>query len=261
MSDSEEKGGGLSLTPLLERLEELRWRLFKSAIAIVVLSIAAFYFSDHIVRFIMWPLGGVKLHNLEVTGTFYAYMKISLIIGLLAGLPYMFFQMWAMISPALPGGRRHAILPLVLISTILFLIGAAFCFFIVMPVAIKFLIGFSDNLVINNITISSYISFIGILLLAFGLTFELPVAAYFLAKLHLLNTRGLGKARRYAIVIILFVAGIVTPTPDIFTQLLMAVPMYILYEISIVVVWWVRRKEKTLAVSESSAGGEESSSG
>ncbi len=244
MSEEVDKEEGSALTPLLERLEEFRWRLFKSAIVVVVLAIVAFYFSDHIMRFIVWPLGDVKLHNLEVTGTFYAYMKISLILGLMAGVPFLFYQIWAMISPALPRSRKQAVVPLVLSSTILFLIGVAFCFFIVLPVAIKFLVGFSDQLIINNITISSYISFIGILLLAFGLTFELPIVAYFLAKLGLLTTRGLRKGRRYAIVIILFVAGVVTPTPDVFTQLCMAVPMYVLYEVSIVVVWWIRRKDK-----------------
>ncbi|MCJ7489753.1 MAG: twin-arginine translocase subunit TatC, partial [Thermoplasmata archaeon] len=153
-----------------------------------------------------------------------------------AALPIVFYQMWSFIAPGLYRREKVTILPLVIISTVLFLIGAAFCYYLALPMALQFLLNFADDLIKNYITVDSYISFIGLLMLAFGLSFQLPILAYFLGRLGLISSRFLAKGRRYAIVIILAVAAVVTPTPDVFTQLLLAVPMYLLYEISILVV-------------------------
>jgi len=222
--------------PFLEHLEELRKRLLRSAIAIIACAILAFYFSDEIMWFIIQPLNGVPLNNMQVAGTFYAYMKVSLIVGLLVSLPIVFYQMWSFIAPGLYRREKVTILPLVIISTVLFLVGAAFCYYLALPVALQFLLSFADDLIKNYITVDSYISFIGFLMLAFGLSFQLPVLAYFLGRFGLISSGFLAKGRRYAVVIILAVAAVVTPTPDIFTQLILAVPMYVLYEISILVV-------------------------
>jgi sec-independent protein translocase protein TatC len=222
--------------PFLEHLEELRKRLLRSIMAIVVCALLAFYFSDEIMWFIIQPLEGVPLNNMQVAGTFYAYMKVSLIAGLLASLPIVFYQMWSFIAPGLYRHEKVTILPLVLVSTVLFLVGAAFCYYLALPMALQFLLNFSSDLIKNYITVDSYISFIGFLMLAFGLSFQLPILAYFLGRFGLISSRFLAKGRRYAIVIILAVAAIVTPTPDVFTQLMLAVPMYALYEISILVV-------------------------
>ncbi len=227
--------------PFLEHLEELRHRLLKSILIVVVMSIACFYFSDHIVAFLKKPLGGVPLYNMEVTGTFYAYLKISLITGLVVSAPFVFYQLWSFVSPGLYQREKVVVLPLVLTSTALFAVGGAFCYLAVLPIAFKFLIGFSGEMVINNITISSYIGFTGLMMLAFGVCFQLPVAAYFLGKIGLVNVRMLSKGRRYAIVGILIIGAILTP-PDVFTQVLLATPLYTLYEISILVVWFVGRK-------------------
>jgi sec-independent protein translocase protein TatC len=222
--------------PFLEHLDEFRKRLLRSILAIVVCALLAFYFSDEIMWFIIQPLNGVPLNNMQVAGSFYAYMKVSLIAGLLAALPIVFYQMWSFIAPGLYRREKVTILPLVTISTVLFLIGAAFCYYLALPMALQFLLNFADELIKNYITVDSYISFIGLLMLAFGLSFQLPILAYFLGRLGLISSRFLAKGRRYAIVIILAVAAVVTPTPDVFTQLLLAVPMYLLYEISILVV-------------------------
>jgi sec-independent protein translocase protein TatC len=222
--------------PFLEHLEELRKRLLRSALAVVTCAILAFYFSDEIMWFIIQPLNGVPLNNMQVAGTFYAYMKVSLIVGLLASLPIVFYQMWSFIAPGLYRKEKVTILPLVIISTALFLVGAAFCYYLALPVALQFLLHFADDLIQNYITVDSYISFIGFLMLAFGLSFQLPILAYFLGRFGLISSGFLAKGRRYAVVIILAVAAVVTPTPDIFTQLILAVPMYVLYEVSILVV-------------------------
>lgn len=223
--------------PFLDHLEDLRKRLIKAVLAIVIMSGVAFYFADILVRVMIEPLGpDIKLHITEVTGSFYAYFKIALIFGIVGALPIVFYQLWGFIAPGLYRREKAMILPLILVSTILFAIGAGFCYYWVLPFALKFLIGFSGDLFSPIITVGSYISFAGMLLLAFGFGFQLPVVAYLLGKAGLISSKVLSKGRRYAIVIILIVAAILTPTPDIFTQCLLAVPLYILYEISIVVV-------------------------
>ena len=221
--------------PFLDHLEELRWRLIKSVLAVIVCAFVAFNFAHYLVDFVRIPLGDVKLYNIAVTGTFYAYIKLSLIVGVLVSLPFVFYQLWAFIAPGLYKKERMMIIPLVLISTILFLIGAAFCFKVVLPVSFAFLIGFAGEQIENTITIGSYISFVGLLLMAFGFGFQMPLLSYFLGKIGIINSKMLSKGRRYAIVVILVVGAIITP-PDVFTQLLLAVPLYFLYEVSIIVV-------------------------
>lgn len=242
---------GGAVMGFLYHLEELRWRLVKSAIAVVVMALVAFYFSDEIIRFIRKPLGDIKLYNMQVTGTLYAYLKVSLIAGVVAALPIVFYQLWMFISPGLYRHEKRMVLPLVSFSTILFLIGASFCFWVVLPMTFEFLMGFSEDTVTNTITIGSYISFVGMMLLAFGFSFELPLIAYFLARIGVLKPGMLTKGRRWAIVIILIVAAVLTPSPDVFTQLVLAVPMYILYELSIIIVRITYRRR---LAREASAG-------
>jgi sec-independent protein translocase protein TatC len=222
--------------PFLEHLEELRKRILRSLISVIVCSAVALYFSDTIMHWFLAPLNGVKLYVTEVTGSFMAYFKVGLLTGILMSLPIVFWQVWGFVAPGLYIKERRKVVPFVLIATILFLGGASFCYFLVLPFALKFMIGFSGDLLSPIITVSSYISFSGMLLLAFGVCFELPVIAYILGRLGVITSKMLSKGRRIAVVVILLVAGVLTPTPDIFTQLLLAVPLYILYETSIVVV-------------------------
>lgn len=230
--ESKELTGGM---PFLQHLEELRWRLLKSIFAVFVMAGVGFYFSDDLMTIIKIPLGGVKLYNIAVTGTFYAYLKIALIAGIIGAAPIVFYQLWMFVSPGLYKKEKLFIIPVVFISTLLFLGGAVFCFYTVLPLSLKFLIGFSGEIIENTITIGSYINFVGLLLIAFGVGFQLPLMNYFLAKLGIINASFLSKGRRYALVIILIFAAVITP-PDVFTQVLLAIPLYILYEISIIVV-------------------------
>lgn len=221
--------------PFLNHLEELRWRLLKSLLAIIFAAGAAFYFSDYILSFLIMPLGDTKLYVTEVTGSFYAYLKLSIFSGLLFGSPIVFYQIWAFVSPGLYKEEKTMVLPLVLVSTLLFIGGAAFCYYTVLPIALTFLIGFSGDLLNPIITVGSYITFAGMMLLSFGICFQLPVAAYFLGRVGLVTPRLLSKGRRYAAVLILIFAAILTP-PDIATQLMLAIPLYVLFEISILIV-------------------------
>ncbi len=228
-----EKPGAM---PFLEHLEELRRRLLKSLAAVIVMTFVALYFSDHLMRWFLAPIGNIKLHVMEVTGSIMAYLKVGLIAGFTGALPIVFYQLWMFVSPGLYRKEKKVVLVLVIISTVLFLIGGAFCYYVVLPWSLQFMIGFSGDLLTPLITISSYLSYAGFLMLAFGLTFEMPVLAYFLGRLGIVSSSFLAKGRRYAVVAILIAAAILTPTPDIFNQCLLAVPMYILYEVSIIVV-------------------------
>ncbi len=231
--------------PFLDHLEELRRRLLWCALIVIVATGAAFYFSEQIMIFIIRPMGQIKLHVTEVTGSFYAYLKISLITGLAVSAPFIFYQAWSFISPGLYNREKATVLPLVAVSTVLFLVGASFCYLVVLPFSLAFLIGFSGDLLSPIITVGSYISFAGMLLLAFGIGFQIPIVAYFLGKLGVINPQMMGKGRRYAVVLILIASAILTPTPDVATQLMLAGPLYILYEVSIVVVRLTGKQRET----------------
>ncbi|MBK7141007.1 MAG: twin-arginine translocase subunit TatC [bacterium] len=222
--------------PFLEHLEELRKRLVWSVLIVIVFSGVAFTFADQLVAWFIAPLDGVKLHVTEVTGSFSAYLKICLFAGLGASLPFLFYQLWAFVAPGLYPKERKLVIPFLVVATLLFVAGSGFCYLYVLPVALKFMIGFADDLLSPIITVNSYISFAGMLLIAFGLSFELPIIAFLLGKLGIVSSSFLSKGRRIAVVLILIVSAILTPTPDVVTQLLLAVPMYLLYETSIVVV-------------------------
>jgi len=222
--------------PFLAHVEELRWRLIKSIIAVAVMTIIALIFSDRLYKWVTWPLGDIKLHFTEITGSFVAYLKIAFYMGIIAATPVISYQLWQFVAPGLYRKEKRVFMPIVTISTVLFLAGASFCFFVVLPYALQFLIGFSGGEMIPIVTVSSYISFAGMMLLAFGLTFEMPVIGYLLGRLGIISARLLSKGRTYAVVIILVVAAFLTPTPDVFNQLLLAVPMYLLYEVTIIVV-------------------------
>ncbi|MFQ5498235.1 MAG: twin-arginine translocase subunit TatC [Candidatus Zixiibacteriota bacterium] len=239
--ESEESRVQLTSMGFLDHLEELRHRLLKSVVAVVVMAFVAFAFKERLMEFVVLPFGDQKLHNMEVTGAFYAYLKVSLISGVVASLPIVFYQMWAFVSPGLYRRERLLFVPLVAFSTLLFVLGAGFCYLVVLPLALEFLTGFSGELLTNYITIGSYISFAGLLLLAFGFGFQMPIVAYFLARANLITAAFLAKGRRYAIIAILVAGAIITP-PDVFTQVLLAIPLYILYEISIIVVRTVQAK-------------------
>lgn len=248
----------VSQMPFLDHLDQLRWRLLKSIIAIVAMSVIAFSFSDELFQLIIKPLGDIQLHVTDVTGSFYAYLKVSMITGVLAAVPVIFYQLWAFVSPGLYAQEKSAIIPMAAVSTLLFLTGVSFCWWIVLPMSLNFLIGFSGDLFEPIITVGSYISFAGTLLIAFGFSFEMPVVAYFLGKIGILSSAFMVKGRRYAIVIILIVAAILTPA-DIFSQVMLAGPLYVLYEISILLVKSIEKKRAIKRAREDREANEEDS--
>ncbi|MGB8656214.1 MAG: twin-arginine translocase subunit TatC [Candidatus Zixiibacteriota bacterium] len=230
----------------LDHLEELRGRLIKSLISIILFSVVAYVFSDRLLNFLTSPLPpGQQIYFMSPTEAFSTRIKISLVAGLIVSVPVIFYHAWKFVVPGLLAKETKFIIPIVFSSSIFFLIGATFCFLLVLPASIKFLMGFGTEKLKPMIQIKEYISFVSLMTLAFGAVFELPVISYFLGKIGLISAKTLIKGRKYAIVIILIVAAAITPTPDAFTQLLLACPLYVLYEVSIVVLKLTAKKKDT----------------
>ena len=219
----------------LEHLEELRRRILKSLAAVVIFAIAAYFFSDKLVNFVSAPLDAVGVYFKAPTEAFMVRMKISIFAGAIAAVPVLFYQLWMFVGPGLYKSETKIVVPIVLSATIFFLVGGGFCFFYVIPIAVKFLLGFATENMQPMIMIGDYISFVGMMVLAFGIVFELPVASFILGRMGVIDYKLMSKGRRYAIVAMVILGAVLTP-PDVFSQLMLAAPLYILYEISILVV-------------------------
>lgn len=224
-----------------EHLEELRWRLIKSAAAILIMSIGAFFFSDWMLEILTRPID--KIYFIGIGEAFSVRIKLSLFAGLVLALPVLFYQAWKFVVPGLYASEVKMVVPVVVFATLFFVAGAAFCFFLVMPVGIEFLMSYATDKLQPMIQVSKYISFVGWMTISFGVVFEMPIISYFLGRVGIINSRMLRRGRRIAIISILLVAAIATPSPDIFSQLMLAVPLYGLYEISIIIVRMSGRAE------------------
>ena len=225
--------------PILEHLTELRSRLIKSLIAVGAGFLASFYFAERIFDLLAAPLrkilpeaNGDMIYT-SLPEVFFVYIKVALFCGILFALPVIFYQVWKFVAPALYRNEKKFAFPFVIISTLFFLMGTSFSYFQIFPWGFKFFLGFSKENIQPMISLKEYLKFSTRLLLAFGLVFEMPVVISFLAKIGLVTPKFLRKQRKYALLIILVAAAILTP-PDVVTQLMMAGPMYILYEISII---------------------------
>ncbi len=225
----------------LDHLEELRKRIIKALIAVFVFAIGAYFFSDYLVNIVSEPLQDVGVYFKAPAEAFMVRLKISIFAGAVVAVPVLFYQIWMFIGPGLFKSEIKIVIPVVLSSTIFFLIGGGFCFFYVIPLAIRFLLGFATENMQPMIMIGDYISFAGMMVLAFGLVFELPVASFILGRMGVINHKMLGKGRRYAVIGILILGSVLTP-PDVISQVLLAGPLYLLYEISILVVRFTGKK-------------------
>jgi sec-independent protein translocase protein TatC len=234
---------------LTEHLEELRWCLLRSVLCIILVSALSYVFSDSIFAFIAAPLmanlgPGQSLIGTGVTEAFFIEIKVALLAGLALASPYIFFQIWRFIAPGLTGSEKKLVVPFVLCATFFFAGGSYFCYRIVLPVAFKYFIEQYQTMgVAPAIRVGEYFTFFFRMVLAFGVTFELPVFTFFLVRLGVWDYRFMIRAFRYAIVAIFVLAAMLTPTPDIINQSLLAVPMLLLYVVSIGVAYVWRKKE------------------
>ncbi len=225
--------------PLTEHLAELRTRLIRSLISIAVFAVIAFTQVDFFFDIFQEPLNKVfpdlKLVALTPTESFFTALKISILVGFVLASPFVFYQVWKFIEPALYENEKRLLVPFVLFTTVFFTAGVLFAFFGVLPLAIKFLLtfGYEQLSVDPMLSVSSYISFVIRLLLAFGITFELPVIISLLARLGLVTPETLIKIRPYFIVGIFILAAVLTP-PDVVSQIFLALPLLVFYELSII---------------------------
>lgn len=253
-------------------IDALRGHLFRSAAVIMILAVVLFFFpeilfdkiifgpmhNDFITYRAFCKLGHMlhlgddlcfgnytfKLQALGLSDQFTSQMWISFLGGLILASPYVLWEIWRFISPALKEKERRASTGFIFATTLLFLIGVFFSYFVIVPLTINFLGNYKISPEIeNNFTMDSYISTVTTLTLAAGLVFELPVIVYFLSKFGIMSPAFMRKYRKHAIVVILIVAGVITPSPDVTSQLLVAFPLYFLYEASIFVSYYVTKKK------------------
>lgn len=261
-------------------IDALRGHLFRSVVVVLVLAVVVFFYPEILFdKIIFGPLhndfltyrafchlghwlnahtmfkvgedlcfGNYTFHlqSLGLADQFTSQMWIALIVGLVIGAPYVLWEVWRFIKPALKDKEKKASTSFIVFSTLLFLSGVMFSYFIIVPLMVNFLGNYKvSSMIENNFTFDSYIDIVTTLTLATGLIFELPVIVFFLTKFGLMTPQFMRKYRKHAIVVILIVAGVITPSPDVTSQLLVAFPLYMLYELSIFVSFYeMKRKEK-----------------
>jgi len=241
---------------LTEHLIELRKRLTNVLIAVGIGFFLCYYFKDWLFSIVTRPLTAVlpKSSYLIYTGltqAFFTYMKIAIFASVILTSPFIMYQIWKFIAPALLPREKKFVVPFVLSSTTLFLGGVTFGYLVVLPPAFEFFVSFNNEYLRAMISFGDYLSFFVTFLLGFGVSFQLPVIIFFLARLGIVNDKMLSKQRKYAILVIFIVAAILTPSPDAVSQILMAIPLMFLYEVSIFVAKFAAKKKEVPQSSES----------
>jgi sec-independent protein translocase protein TatC len=256
MSDLDE-----SKMPLLEHLIELRRRLLWSVGALGIAFCVCLYFAEPIFGFLVQPLlhaGQGKLIYTDIFEAFFVNLKVAFFAALMVAFPVIVTQMWRFVAPGLYTNEKAALLPFLLMTPVLFTAGAALAYYVAMPIALKYLLtGFTGN--VGGVerealpAIGNYLSFVTKFLFGFGVAFLLPVLLMLLERAGIVTLAQLQKGRRYAIVGVVAIAAVLTP-PDIVSQLLLAVPLVLLYEMAIIIIWFTakRRKTKTQELTEAS---------
>jgi sec-independent protein translocase protein TatC len=253
----EEAGGNGTEMTFLDHLEELRWRLIKALIGVVLGAVVCWVFIDWLMQdALLRPITTlnanlqpgqepIRLQNLKPFGQLFLYMQVALIGGVILGIPVILYQTWAFIAPGLYKKEKRYIKSIVFFSSFCFLAGIAFAYFVMLPAALKFFAGFGTPVIENNIAINEYMNFIISVMLAAGVVFELPMVSWFLSKLGILTPAFMRRYRRHAIVVIFVLAALLTPGTDPVSQVLLAIPLMVLYEVSIgVSIWAWRGKNK-----------------
>jgi sec-independent protein translocase protein TatC len=222
----------------MDHLGELRKRLVYIVLSIIVgASVAAYYIDPIMNGILLKPAidAGLDLQNLKVFGMPMLYFKVILMAGVIIAIPFILYQLWKFVEPALYQAERGWAKRITFFTTFCFACGMSFAYFVMIPSMLKFSADFGSINVKNLIDINEYWSFILLMIIAAGVFFEMPMVAFILARFGMLTPRFLRKYRRHAIVVILIIAAILTPSPDPFNQLVVAVPIYVLYEISIII--------------------------
>ena len=228
---------------LLQHLIELRRRLIRSVIAVLVATVASFFFAEHIFNILIAPAAGIELIYIEMTEMISTYMKVCLASGIILAMPYVVVQFILFVAPALTRREKKSVYLILPWIALMFIGGVVFGYFILIPPATNFLITFGSEIATPQIKIGNYISIVTRLLLAIGLVFEMPVITTFLARIGIISPKWLSSKRRAAIIFAFILAAIITPTFDPLNQTLVAAPLIVLYELSILLAKIVYRKK------------------
>jgi sec-independent protein translocase protein TatC len=242
----EEGGEGGEMT-FLEHLEDLRWRIIFSVLGLVVGSVICWIFVDQLINIILLKPArdnGITLQNLKPFGQLFLFIQIAIMGGVILSLPNLFYQFWKFIAPALRKSERKYISLIVIFSSLCFLTGIMFAYFVMLPLVLSFAAQFGSEQIVNEFAIDEYLSIIISIMLAAGVIFELPMVSFFLTKLGILSPIYMRKYRKHSIVIILVVAAFLTPGTDPVSQIVLAVPLVLLYEISIFISKLSQRKKE-----------------
>jgi len=251
--EPEEDGEDGSAMSLTDHLEELRWRIFKCLIAIVVGGIIAFIFRNYIMAFLTLPLPKIVKHltQTELGGAFMVFLLISIATGIVLALPVILYQAWAFISPGLYQHEKKNAVPFIFIGVVLFLVGTSLGF-IVLRFPIEFLIGFGQDSFTELITANSYFSFVAFFMLAFGIIFEVPLVLTFMARIGLVSVDTLKQKRAGAHIGMWIASTFLTPGADIYSPLILGAAMSFLYELTILFINFTNRQAAAAADSEES---------
>lgn len=225
---------------LIAHLTELRARLIKSLIAVAAGSVVGYFFIDDIMHYLTLPAG--KLYYMQPAEAFFTYIKVAIVAGFLLALPVVFYQVWRFFLPALTRTERAVLGIVVPLSVTLFFAGIAFSFFLVLPAGIRFFLSFGSTELEALFSVNRYFDFVIAFVLPFGFVFELPLIITILGKMGILTSKFLGRYQRIWIFLSFILGAIITPTPDIFTQSMIALPMILLYEVGYLIVRFVLRK-------------------
>ena len=254
--------GSAGEMPFLDHLEELRWRIIWSLAALIVGVAAAFVL---VYRFdlLTWMQGPILpfLHGHKLVYThpgdgFSILLKTSIMVGIVIALPVVIWQVYAFLSPALYRHEKRVAIPVILGAVFLFVVGAALAWYFVLPMTLRFLFNLGDRAFDQMITVSEYFGFVSSMVLAMGAVFELPIAILLLSAFGLVTPGFLAKFRRHALLGSYIVAAIITPGDLFITSLALMAPLYLLYELSIILSWLVVRKRRQAALAEAAASGE-----
>ena len=229
--------------PLFQHLEELRTRLLICCLAVGTGFIVSYFFSSRIFALLMQPWINAmppgqpaKLIYTAPHEAFFVYMRVAFISGTILATPVILWQIWKFVAPGLYANEKKYMLPVIFCSCLCFVGGFSFGYLVVIPVAFRFFASFASEYITPMLRTTEYLSFANKMLLCFGLAFQMPVFAFFLAKLGLLSADFLKRKRKWAIVLIFIAAAVLTPSPDVVSQLLMAAPLLVLYEASVWIV-------------------------
>lgn len=235
---------------IIEHLDELRKRIIISVVALAVGMVICFIFKSWLLQFMITPLGDKKLITLSPTESFMTVFKVAGYGGMIIASPVIIYQIWAFVAPGLKTKEKRVVAFSTIFTTLLFLAGIAFAWYLVLPKGLGFLMSYEDEVFNQQVQASKYFTFVAFFLLGFGLIFELPAMILTLVRVGIVDTKMLRKNRKYAILIGTIASAALTPGQDLFSMLAMAIPFVLLFEISVILSRFIKRPQKNQEQAE-----------